>query len=308
MLVLALAGLRRLGSDEARPAEVLEVEVVVPQVAQGTLAVECRADDRATRGLLAAPRQVETLVGQLDEWVGGERSWFHDLVARGPEGQRAELDAEIARTEAGGSPPLDTVALLDRYQHFEGTARELLADFREVEENFRALDRGAREQIAAWDGAKGELLEQLVGDRHAIAASDQGRSFQAFHDFLLSRTRQDELGVLLYGHDRNAYWYGSHLSLEQARQLAPYQNATGLHVTSAVLAGMVWALENPKEGIVEADEMDFDRLLEIQTPYLGPVKGYYTDWTPLEGRPGLFPEELDTSDPWQFKNILVQGW
>ena len=56
----------------------------------------------------------------------------------------------------------------------------------------------------------------------------------------------DELGVLLYGHDKNAYWYGSQLSLDEARKLAPYQNATGLQVTSAVLAGMVWALENPK--------------------------------------------------------------
>ena len=107
----------------------------------------------------------------------------------------------------------------------------------------------------------------------------------------------DELGVLLYGHGKNAYWFGSQLSIEETRELAPYQNATGLQVTSAVLAGMVWALENPNEGIVEADEMDFHRLLEIQLPYLGPVKGYYTDWTPLTGRPGLFPEEIDTSDP-----------
>ena len=116
----------------------------------------------------------------------------------------------------------------------------------------------------------------------------------------------DELGVLLYGHDKNAYWYGSQLSLEEARELAPYQNATGLQVTSAVLAGMVWALENPEAGIVEADEMDYRRCLEVQTPYLGPVKGYYTDWTPLEGRPGLFPEDLDEKDPWQFRNILVR--
>ena len=107
----------------------------------------------------------------------------------------------------------------------------------------------------------------------------------------------DELGVLLYGHDKNAYWFGSQLTLEEARELAPYQNATGMQVTSAVLAGMVWALENPEAGIVEADEMDYRRCLEVQLPYLGPVKGYYTDWTPLEGRPGLFPEDLDENDP-----------
>jgi homospermidine synthase len=115
----------------------------------------------------------------------------------------------------------------------------------------------------------------------------------------------DELGVLIYGHAKNAYWYGSSLSIEDTRRLAPYQNATGLQVTSAVLAGVVWMLENPDRGIIEVDEMDYRRCLEIQLPYLGPVFGVYTDWTPLAGRPGLFPDELDASDPWQFKNVLV---
>ncbi len=116
----------------------------------------------------------------------------------------------------------------------------------------------------------------------------------------------DELGVLLYGHGKNAYWYGSQLSIEETRMLAPYQNATGLQVSSAVLAGMVWALENPNAGIVEADDLDYKRCLEVQTPYLGPVVGVYTDWTPLSGRPGFFPEDIDASDPWQFRNILVR--
>lgn len=116
----------------------------------------------------------------------------------------------------------------------------------------------------------------------------------------------DELGVLLFGHERNAYWFGSQLSIDETRMLAPYQNATGLQVSSAVIAGMVWALENPDSGIVETDEMDFRRCLEVQLPYLGPVNGFYTDWTPLTDRPGLFPEDIDESDPWQFKNVLVR--
>ena len=117
---------------------------------------------------------------------------------------------------------------------------------------------------------------------------------------------KDELGVLLFGHDRNAYWYGSQLTIEETRALAPCQNATGLQVSSAVLAGMVWALENPEAGIVEADDMDYRRCLEIQKPYLGPVVGVYTDWTPLDDRGQLFAEDLDTSDPWQFRNVLVR--
>ncbi|VTZ22538.1 Homospermidine synthase [Methylocella tundrae] len=116
----------------------------------------------------------------------------------------------------------------------------------------------------------------------------------------------DELGVLLYGHAKNAYWYGSQLSIEETRRVAPYQNATGMQVSSAVLAGMVWALENPRAGIVEADELDFQRCLEVQRPYLGPVVGEYTDWTPLKDRGVLFAEDLDTDSPWQFKNVIVR--
>lgn len=135
-----------------------------------------------------------------------------------------------------------------------------------------------------------------------------GKAQEKFHVLTESELEDgsDELGVLLYGHKKNAYWYGSQLTLAEARKLAPYQNATGLQVTSAVLAGMVWAVENPDAGIVEADDMDYKRCLEVQSAYLGPVKGYYTDWTPLNARPGLFAEDLDAKDPWQFKNILVR--
>ncbi|MDK3073738.1 saccharopine dehydrogenase NADP-binding domain-containing protein [Sedimentitalea sp. JM2-8] len=115
----------------------------------------------------------------------------------------------------------------------------------------------------------------------------------------------DELGVLLYGHEKNALWFGSRLSNAETRKLAPYQNATGLQVTSAVLAGMVWALENPEAGIVETDEMDHIRCLEVQRPYLGPVEAHYTDWTPLQDRWEHFPEDIDESDPWQFRNVLA---
>jgi homospermidine synthase len=115
----------------------------------------------------------------------------------------------------------------------------------------------------------------------------------------------DELGVLLAGHKKNAYWFGSQLAIGEARKLAPHNSATSLQVTVACLAGLVWAIENPNCGVVEPDEMDFRRALEICMPYLGPVVGQYTDWTPLHERDRLFPEDIDKSDPWQFKNVRV---
>jgi Protein of unknown function (DUF3375) len=111
--------------------------------------------------------------------------------------QREAIDGQIARIEAGELPMLDETAVRDRYQQFAGTARELLADFRQVEENFRKLDRQLREKIAGWHGGKGELLDDVLGSRESIAGSDQGRSFQAFYGFLLSQARQEELSSLL---------------------------------------------------------------------------------------------------------------
>jgi len=115
----------------------------------------------------------------------------------------------------------------------------------------------------------------------------------------------DELGVLLAGHARNAYWFGSQLSIDEARALVPHNSATSLQVTVAVLSGMIWAMENPARGIVEPDAMDFRRNLEICAPYLGPVVGQYSDWTPLYQRGELFPEDIDATDPWQFRNVRV---
>src|SRR5271169_3459022 len=103
----------------------------------------------------------------------------------------------------------------------------------------------------------------------------------------------DELGVLLAGHKKNAYWYGSQLSIQEARTLVPHNSATSLQVTVAVLSGVIWAMENPRRGIVEPDEMDFERNLAICMPYLGTVVGEYTSWTPLDQRGELFAEDLD---------------
>lgn len=111
--------------------------------------------------------------------------------------RRDAIDAEIARIAAGDIPLLDDTELKDRFLQFSQIARELLSDFRAVEQNFRALDRNVREQIALWEGSRGELLEQIMGERDAITDSDQGRNFRAFWDFLMAPRRQEELTGLL---------------------------------------------------------------------------------------------------------------
>jgi hypothetical protein len=113
------------------------------------------------------------------------------------ERRRAALDVEIGGIRDGVVSLMDTTQIKDRFVQMESTARQLLSDFRQVESNFRGLDRSARERIATWESGKGVLLQEIFGDRDAIADSDQGKSFRAFWDFLMSSARQEELSELL---------------------------------------------------------------------------------------------------------------
>ncbi|MBL8448090.1 MAG: saccharopine dehydrogenase NADP-binding domain-containing protein, partial [Zoogloeaceae bacterium] len=88
-----------------------------------------------------------------------------------------------------------------------------------------------------------------------------------------------ELGVLLLG-DRVGHWYGSRLSLAEARRCAPDNNATSLQVAAGVLGALVWALENPRAGVVEAEDLDHHRVMTIARPYLGDLIGIDTPWRP----------------------------
>jgi flagellar motility protein MotE (MotC chaperone) len=162
------------------------------------------------RAFVGTESRLMTVFELLRQMVAGSETDPETRI-RELEKRRAEIDAEIERVRAGEMPVLDATAVKDRFQQVAATARELLSDFREVEQNFRNLDRSVRERIALWDGGKGALLDSIFGERDAIADSDQGRSFRAFWDFLMSPARQEELSALLE----------SVFGLEAVQSLAP---------------------------------------------------------------------------------------
>ncbi|KON75024.1 hypothetical protein M768_03535 [Cellulosimicrobium cellulans F16] len=148
------------------------------------------------RGFVGTESRLNTVFELLRQLAVGTQTDPAERL-RELEERRAAIDEEIAQVRAGRVAVLDAAAQRDRYQQLTQTAADLLSDFREVEANFRSLDRELRERITGWDGAKGELLEEVVRSRTAIAESDQGRSFHAFYDFLLDRRRQEEFAALV---------------------------------------------------------------------------------------------------------------
>lgn len=173
------------GSDEPHYDATPDVELAMAWVR-----------DLAPRDFVGTESRLNTVFDLLRQMVYGAET---DTAARRDEllRRRADIDAELDRLDRGIVDTLGPAAQQDRYQQVARTARELLADFRQVEENFRQLDRNLRGRIAAWDGTKAELLDEALGSRNSIAGSPQGQSFAAFFDFLLAPQRQAELVELL---------------------------------------------------------------------------------------------------------------
>jgi Protein of unknown function (DUF3375) len=148
------------------------------------------------RQFVAAESRLMMVFDLLEQIVEGTNPDPATRIAE-LERRKAAIESDIQRARAGDLRLLDDTQVKDRFLQMAATARGLLSDFRQVEQNFRALDRAVRERVATWEGSKGALLAEVFSNRDAIASSDQGRSFRAFWDFLMSADRQDQLSSLL---------------------------------------------------------------------------------------------------------------
>lgn len=121
----------------------------------------------------------------------------------------------------------------------------------------------------------------------------------------------DTLGALLMGHPYKSWWTGSSLTIDETRSLVPNQNATTLQVAISVTAAVLWIIENPNKGVLTPEDLPHEYILNIARPYLGNNISTPSNWTPLNNRRdhfnGFGQFDIDTNDPWQFKNFLVTG-
>ncbi|WP_369046811.1 DUF3375 domain-containing protein [Sinomonas sp. P10A9] len=141
--------------------------------------------------------------------------------------ERDRIDAEIDRVARGDVRIMPSAEAMDHFQQLTGQAKELLADFREVEQNFRTLDRQVRERIATWEGTQGELLEDIFANRQDIAGSLQGRTFQGLWDYLMSPGQRTELLEML----------------ERASQIEALRGASGLDALATMHQDWLPAVE-----------------------------------------------------------------
>lgn len=111
--------------------------------------------------------------------------------------ERNKIDDEIAQIRHGNFVKPSDTQIKENYFLAEETARRLLSDFRQVEENFRELDSQTRQTIVKSSLAKADLLDNVFEQQDHLWNTDQGKSFRAFWEFLMSEQMQDEMEGLL---------------------------------------------------------------------------------------------------------------
>ncbi|HVB03235.1 MAG TPA: DUF3375 domain-containing protein, partial [Chitinophagaceae bacterium] len=113
------------------------------------------------------------------------------------ESKQRLLGLEIEKAKRGIYEKLDDTHIKELYLFADETSRRLLADFRQVEQNFRELDLQTRQTIVKSSLPKGKLLEDIFGRQDFMWTTDQGKSFKAFWEFLMSRQMQEDLEKMI---------------------------------------------------------------------------------------------------------------
>ncbi|MET3719278.1 DUF3375 domain-containing protein [Arthrobacter sp. UYEF21] len=159
--------------------------------------------------------------------------------------QKDGIDAEMQRIRDGNIRVMTGPEALDHLQQLTALAKDLLSDFREVEQNFRKLDRQVREQIATWYGTQGELLASIFANQQDISSSLQGRTFQGFWDYLMSPQLRTELQDLL----------------QRATQIEALAKTDGLHTVANLHQDWLPAVEQTQATVRQLSQQ-MRRLLD----------------------------------------------
>lgn len=107
--------------------------------------------------------------------------------------QKKEIEQQIVAVEQGMDIGYNDTQIRERIFLVSDMSRQLLGEFRQVEANFRSLDRVTRKTITSSDLQKGSVLDEVISGQDVIDNSDEGSSFSAFFELLMSAGMREHL-------------------------------------------------------------------------------------------------------------------
>jgi Protein of unknown function (DUF3375) len=149
-----------------------------------------------------------------DEFVGTESRFLQifDLLKEIQNRSTTDVEMRIAQLEVDRDrlqqeiDQIHQTGVVDRYSPTQlqerfllanQVTRQLIGDFRDIEQNFRNLTRKVQEAQLEKDSRKGVVISRVLDADQELKESDQGRSFYAFWNFLMSATKRQELKSMI---------------------------------------------------------------------------------------------------------------
>jgi hypothetical protein len=141
-------------------------------------------------GFVGTESRLQSIFNGLDEILKFANGDAEQRIEQLMDESRTLL-AEIDRIRLTGDVRTFTpVEINERFALVLATARELLGDFRLVEENFKRIARDIAAQHATPGVTKGAIVGHMLDAHGALRQSDQGQSFFAFWELLISEERR----------------------------------------------------------------------------------------------------------------------
>lgn len=109
------------------------------------------------------------------------------------EEKKLEIEQQIQRIKTGEDVKVfEEFEIVPRFKQINQSAKELLSDFKEVEDNFKEITKGIYQKHADGSLSKSDILEFTFDALDALKESQQGKSFYAFWSFILNPDLQNK--------------------------------------------------------------------------------------------------------------------
>lgn len=144
------------------------------------------------KDFIGAESKFKDIFNQLQELVEHTDEDVNKRI-KNLERKKAELDEQIQDLKMGKEVEiLEDFQIIPRFERLNTTARELLSDFKEVEDNFKKITNEIYQKHLDKSLSKSDVLDFTFDALDRLKESHQGKSFYAFWEFLMDRSLQDQ--------------------------------------------------------------------------------------------------------------------
>ena len=139
-------------------------------------------------------KSIITQLRELVEYTNEDREKRLQIL----EDKKLEIEQQIQRLQMGDDVKIfEEYEIVPRFQQVNKLAKELLSDFKDVDDNFKNIIKDIYQKQIDPTLNKGGILQYTFDALDELKSSSQGKSFYAFWEFLLSRDMQNELEQLI---------------------------------------------------------------------------------------------------------------